>query len=582
MMLYDNGNRGMYSIASEKWRRGAAEALRATVRHLEAKYGAHMLGYHPCGQNSGEWFYNASWSTPMSGYEEPMSLGFRKWVHNKYGGRIQAVRRAWHEPISSFDDIVVPSERERRRTRLGAFRDPKRERKLIDFFEYAQIAMVEPLETFARIIKEQTRGRKLVLYFYGYLYDMSGIPNGPQTSGHLALERLLECPDVDVLCSPISYFDRELAGSGPFMAPIESVQAHGKLWLNEDDTRTYLTAPSAGFGRVDTPQHTFWVHQRNFAQFFTRRMACWWMDLGGTGWLDAGDIWQNLQKLTNYYAANLTPRPQAPEIAVIMDEKSCFYLSCSREVSNPLVYRMRWALYRMGAPFGQYLLSDLAAGRVPRAKLYIFLDCFAMTDKERAAISNIVRRPGVTAVWFYASGFINRDASVRNMTDVTGFTFDKGMKPQAKVVLSGEDKLLANVPREFDAGPVPVPVFSPDKGQAGTNVLARFEPSGAPAIAVRRDGWTSVYIGSLRCPPQLLRNIAQQAGVHIYLDSDDVLATDGRFLAVHACHAGPKLIRLPQPTRVRDALSGTVIAERTDAVALDLKLGETRLFALGK
>ena len=76
--------------------------------------------------------------------------------------------------------------------------------------------MEEPLEMMARVIKEETHGKKLTCFFYGYLFDMHGIPMGPQNSGHLAMARMLQCPDVDILCSPISYLDRELGGAGMF------------------------------------------------------------------------------------------------------------------------------------------------------------------------------------------------------------------------------------------------------------------------------------------------------------------------------------------------------------------------------
>ena len=39
------------------------------------------------------------------------------------------------------------------------------------------------------------------------------------------LRRALDCPDIDVLCSPISYFDRGLGQSAPSMTAAESVGA---------------------------------------------------------------------------------------------------------------------------------------------------------------------------------------------------------------------------------------------------------------------------------------------------------------------------------------------------------------------
>ena len=78
--------------------------------------------------------------------------------------------------------------------------------------------------------------RKLVVFFYGYVFEFGAIRNGPATSGHYALRRVLDCPDIDVLCSPISYFDRGLGQSAPAMTAAESVALAGKMWLYEDDT----------------------------------------------------------------------------------------------------------------------------------------------------------------------------------------------------------------------------------------------------------------------------------------------------------------------------------------------------------
>ena len=48
-------------VASPAYRRDAAERLAALVAHLEAKFGDRVAGYHPVGQNTGEWFYQDTW-----------------------------------------------------------------------------------------------------------------------------------------------------------------------------------------------------------------------------------------------------------------------------------------------------------------------------------------------------------------------------------------------------------------------------------------------------------------------------------------------------------------------------------------
>ncbi|MFQ6098342.1 MAG: carbohydrate binding domain-containing protein, partial [Armatimonadota bacterium] len=520
-MMYDDGPGRMVCVASPEWRQQAVEHLRALVRHLEERYGEHMLGYHPCGQNTGEWFYDESWSNRLNGFSEAMSVGFRDWVRRKYRGNLQRLRMAWRDDAITFDAVVVPTKQERLGAKMGLFRDPALERKMIDFYEYKQVAMVEPLEMFARVIKEETNRDRLVVLFYGYLFDMSPLPRGPQTSGHFALERMLECPDVDILCSPISYFDRGLDGSGPFMVPVESVQAHGKLWLNEDDTRTYLSSPESGYGRIDTPQRTFWVHQRNFGNIFTRRMACWYMDLPGLGWLNGQDIWDNIARLRRIYEAHLTDRPAStPEIAVIVDEKSMFYLASSNAVTNPLVARMRRSLYRIGAPFGMYLLSDLCAGRVPEAKLYVFLNPFAVTREERDAIHKVVRRDGKLSVWFYGAGlFGGGQPNAHSLTDLTGVEFGGQAKPvRGMLVASPREAVFAGFPDGFKFGVETAlePTFRL-KSDSRTKVLATYEDTGEPGFVLKSGPrWRSAYIGTVTAPPRLLRNLAKEAGVFVY------------------------------------------------------------------
>lgn len=574
-MLFDDGVTVSVSMASEAWRAEMQTHLRALVRHCEAKYGEHMLGYHPCGQHTGEWFYERSWEPRLSDFSPAMNAGFRKWVEAKYG-TIEALRTAWNNPDITFESVQVPTADQQHGSTLGLFRDPASEWGVIDYFHYKQIAMEEPLEMMARVIKEETRGKKLACFFYGYLFDMHGIPMGPQHSGHLAMARLLECPDVDIVCSPISYLDRELGGGGMFMSAVDSVRGHGKLWLNEDDTRTYLTPPTSGFGRVDTPQGTLWVHQRNFAQIWPRRLATWYMDLGGTGWLNGKDLWDNIGRLQQFYQAHLDePARWAPEVALIVDEDSPKYAASTIQLGCPLVYEMRSQYFRMGAPFGIYLLSDLVAGNVPPAKVYFFANCYRLDARQREAVLLATR--GKTAVWFYGGGFLSDTANDANMIQMTGLHLRRGSPESGKVTPDQTaGGLAAGLCEPFKNDTRLDPLWVVDDPTA--TVMARY-PSGAPAIASKQtEKGLRVYIGALHCPAKLLRNILAMSGVHVYSDSDDVLLTDGRFLSLTATSAGPRTLSLPQPSTLVDVLDTERVFRNVKQLDLDLTLGETRMF----
>jgi len=579
------GGREGISVASSEWKRDTAEALKKLVQHLEEKYGDHIIGYMPCGQNTGEWFYYDSWEPKLNCYEPAFEKAFRQWLKEKYKSE-ENLRKAWNEPSLTFDSISLPSPEERMNATYGFFRDPMKERKLIDFHEFQNIAMASALEDFAKAVKEATGGRKLVVYFYGYIFELGAMPYGVQQSGHLAFRKLLDSPYIDIFVSPISYSDRGAGGIGAFMVAVDSVPIHGKLWLNEDDHRTHIYNKEAEdelrdhftFGGSNTPEETYWVHQRNFAHIFPRRIGCWYFDLAASGWLDDEGIWENLGKLKKIYDSHLGTKPSfKPEIAVIVDEKSNFYLrQAYPPINAPLLYNIRQSLYRIGAPVGFYLLDDLTAGKVPKSKLYIFLNCFALTRKEREAIERNCQ--GSTCVFFYGNGFIKDPiADGRNMEELLGVKMRMERKEMKGMVRVERGNKLVEGVNDFGVDNLLSPVFYPE---GEVEVLAKYE-DGMPAVWGKKTRqFNSIYIGTLIAPTELLRNIARKAGVHIYSDKNDVVEADEEFLSITARDEGEREVHLRRKATVQDALTGEVIGKNIDSFNIHMRKGETRLFLL--
>ena len=218
-MQWEDGHRGMAVPASPIYQKAACERLTAFIEHMEATFGEHTAGYHPDGQNTGEWFYQDSWLPLLNGYSPADKAAWQRWLKT---------------------DAQVPSAAERHAATNGNFRDAVNEKRLIEWGRFQQDAMAQCVCELAKTARAASKGRKLVLFFYGYVHELAGIQNGPATSGHFALRQVLNSPDIDVLCSPIAYFDRGLGGSSPSMTAPESVALAGKMWLNEDDTHTYI------------------------------------------------------------------------------------------------------------------------------------------------------------------------------------------------------------------------------------------------------------------------------------------------------------------------------------------------------
>ena len=80
------------------------------------------------------------------------------------------------------------------------------------------------------------------------------------------------------------------------MTAAESVALAGKMWLNEDDTRTYLGTgdfPGA-IDAVSTLEDTNRELVRNVGQEAIRNFGTWWMDLGATGWFNDPRMWREM------------------------------------------------------------------------------------------------------------------------------------------------------------------------------------------------------------------------------------------------------------------------------------------------
>ena len=323
VMQWENGRRGLAVVASPVYRHDAARRLSALVTHLETKYGQHVAGYHPCGQNTGEWFYEGTWDSPLSGYSVADKLAWRLWLKERYRTD-KALETAWDDARATLETAIVPSPALRHAAPAGIFRDPATERALIDWAEFQQEAMSRCVCELAHVIRQASGGRKLVVFFYGYLFEFAAVPNGPAVAGHYALRRVLNSPDIDVLCSPISYFDRGLGQGAPSMTAAESVALSGKMWLNEDDTRTYLGTgdfPGAIDG-VSTLEDTNRELLRNVGQEAIRNFGTWWMDLGATGWFNDPRMWREMARLRAIDELFLKqPSAYQPEIAAVIDER---------------------------------------------------------------------------------------------------------------------------------------------------------------------------------------------------------------------------------------------------------------------
>ena len=86
---------------------------------------------HISGGIYGEWHY---WGfvdhDPDTG--KAMTAYFRNWLRNKYGTD-KKLQQAWNSAQWTLETATVPGVEERTKTQFGQFKDPKAERRVIDY-----------------------------------------------------------------------------------------------------------------------------------------------------------------------------------------------------------------------------------------------------------------------------------------------------------------------------------------------------------------------------------------------------------------------------------------------------------------
>ena len=576
--LFSDGTRGPSSLFSERWRTEAAADLQKLIRHLrEAPYADRILGYLFYSGYTAEWQMWGTWQEVCDDYSQPAVEGFRRWLRAKYGTD-EALQRAWNDPAVTLATAEVPAA-ERRRETSPFVRDPATDRAVIDVNRYFSEGTAEAIMVFARATKEACGGTQIAGTYYGY---MAAHGARQQFCGHNALGLVLDCPDVDLLMSPNMYAHRELGGTSTFMSATESVRLHRKLWFDESDLRTYLSNEGAGYGRTETPEQSVAVTWREFANVLTRRAAVGWFDMDG-GWFADAPMWDCYRRQLPVAAEAFARRePFAGDVALFVDERSFDgyrYSDLTRRMITDTVANMP----HVGVTWDFYLLSDVAAPSLPHYRLYVVLNALSLDEATRDALWAQAARDDATVLFLYAPGYAGEhNLHAARITRMTGMAVAIEAGPA-----SPDYRLEAAHPLARGLDPTqplcPGPDLAPRPviADPAAEVIARFADSGGVALARKtHQGVTVLYCTSVNVPVPLLRNIAREAGAHVYIDGDDSLYTDGQYLAVHTASDGTKTIQLPAARRVVDVIAGETIAENTTVIARDMRRGETLFVSL--
>ena len=495
------------SMASERWKRDMGQALRMLIRHIRTSdYADCVVGLHLANGHCGEWHYWGAGLKPD--ISKPM----------------QAYTR---------DADASPEKRN------GVFYDR--------FFRAEYDAIIH----FARIVKEETDGAYLNVVFYCY-----NTGNALETA-HGAAEQLLAAPEIDIIAAPHSYYYRAPGDSAYFRNFPASVAAHGKLFMDEADDRTWLSQkkphPVTRPLGASTPEDSLMLIRREFGNALTHNTGMWYMDIDDDTFHD-DRLMAEIAKLHGWGVRALAkPRPRCSEVAVFYDLRGNYYLPKCYEGTIPYNFMTSDRidhLCRAGAPFDLYLAGDVCLPEIRRYKVLIFVNLLAPSPEVRQAIEAL-KGGGRTLIWSYSSGLFGSDdrPDVRNLTALTGL----------------EGFRLAEA-ADFPA--------------TGTQEAVTQKPGVLPLTAERDfPGWRSVYSWDPEPSIADLRREYARAGVWNYLDTPDTLQVSEGALMIHALEAGRKTIRLPQVKTVTDITANEELGKLNEWT-MELKAHETRIFLL--
>lgn len=539
LMVDENGEwvsmGSMVTITSEDWLNEAVETLREFINEVKnsPRYNQHVIGYHIAGAETGEWFHYQMRERGLD-ISKTNERCYRNWLKNKYK-EIEVLHDAWGtKEYKTFEDIALPlpipgNDRSQKPTITLFTRDT--DEKYIDYSKYCSEIMADRILKLAHAARQATNHEKLIVFFYGYYFDLYDA-----RTGHFCLNKILESPDIDAISSPISYTDRNEGGVGGYMSPVDSIHMHGKLWLVENDIRTFMVARKSPFfdwcKPVESMEHLFEVYKREAGASLAHGTGCWYMDLFAAGWQAHPAIWNCIRTLKDVVEAHL-PKSSAikPDVAILVDEEAMAVSAHAEAVGMNLLYKTRLELYRAGVKFGLYELSDFINGKLEGIKLAVLLNPFDLSEEKAVKIRKRMDEIHCAVLWMHGLGKTSKQAfhivTGMDMGIISGKMNSLKMQVTEEF-LQGRDKDLDLSENQFineinmktigDAGrgneyqqANPVYYVLHDEGVVAT--YAEEEGMGKNAFVITKN---SAFFGGLSINAPLLIKIAKSFGVHVY------------------------------------------------------------------
>ena len=576
------GDHGIYSYYSETLRAEVNEMIVAVMNFLkEQPYYKSIVGFSLSGGHDGQW-RTSQQPNHLIDYSPGAVKAFRNFMKEKYGTE-KNMQCALKQNSITFNTLAPPSKESRT---SNVFRDPQKDRLLVDYSEFLSVKKAQLVISFARTIKENAGKPIFVTTYYTDLIK--------GTQNHLnAAREMHNSSYIDMIHGPTEYNPwRQPGGPGSTHSCLGSLRLHNMLWLQELDLRTWISPrynPKAAIEHAwakDIDEFKA-ISQREIGTMIAKQAGAYYYDMTG-GYFHDKSIMENVAQCYQVYKSIILKKDNfVPDVAVIVDEESCYWISEDYGVMgavNLCLPFMHDSLYVSGVPFDIYQLDDLIRFPVLRDyKIYIFLNSFFISQNERDFINRNLKKDGKTLVWMYAPGYISdEEKSVENISKLTGIKVKtlKGEKTRFMVKrINIESPLTKGLPPILGGGNIQKFWIEDDEVIPFAVYVEGKEIAGAMK---QLSDWRSVYFAApVELPPALINNIASLAKAYICTGSGIPIWVNDNFISVHGTKGGLRQITLPRYCkRVKNAFTGKTIARNTGKIKINVPLHKTLWFIL--
>lgn len=528
------------SMASKKWKEEMGKILKELCSYLEhSEEGesvcAIQVSYGTCGE----------WHNFGCDVSDNMESFFRDYIKDKYK-TVQNLRNTYKDDKVDFDTAIFCPEYFRAGDKMYLL-DPEKSINAIDSRYAQQLATVEAIVYFAKIVKETFTRPILTGTFYGYLIWVMA----DTIDGQLFPEILFKNKEyIQFLAGPMPYsLNRTSQGASIQRGLMESCRLNSVLWICEMDQRPKgLLYNYLDDNKYD--EESIAILKRHILQVLLAGQGAWYYDHkvvdfvdrayndDGTlialreeiksvyrklGWWERDIFQKEIKKLNDFSKKFMMEeyQPQA-DVLVVFDEKRIFYRIWREEKSCDFLIK----LAKSGVCYDTIYLSDLDKCDKDRYKCVFFYDTHFSYEKDRAFIKEFIK--GKTAV-FFENAFCSTEKhiSLKNTSEIIGLELEEvGNQDFVKNIFGEEIKLTLNHKEKY--------MFYSVKMNNTYHILSKY--ANGEICAVQNDN--IFYYSYYELTQSELKNILKESGAFIYVEDGNIAMAGGNYLAIYTYKGG--------------------------------------------